>query len=133
MHALHEDKLEDYIPVKHRELFDVWEFSKDGKGFSWFSETDLLKDTFSFFQAYANCCYANNNISLFELYGIRYAMEDLTEWLEHEGGFFEYRLGFWDPWDFITEDQIREYARQKYKSHLGKDHRFWLKRFKTEE
>jgi hypothetical protein len=132
LYAYKKEKLEDYLYILPREMFNVWSFNKDGKGLYYLSETDLLKKTFSLLQSYANCCYQYDNLDETRPWGLKYSIEDITEWLEYESGLFEFRLGFWDIWEYITEDQIREYARQKYKSNLGKDHGFWLKRGRNE-
>ena len=135
-YAYHKDKLEDYLFTLPCEMCDVWSFSKDGKGFEYFSETGLLKRTFSALQGYTNCCFQYDDIyaHIDETipWRLKYRIEDLIEWLEYEKGYFEYRLGFWDLWEYITEDQIKEYTRQKYKSCLGKDHQFWLRRHRKE-
>ena len=132
LHAQRVEELDDYLPVFTREKSEVWKFNKDGKGFHHFSERELLKETFSSLQAYGNCSYQCNNLDEIEPWRVKYTIKDLIEWLEYEYAHFEYRLGFWNPWDFITEDQVREYARQKYKSCLCKDNTFWLKRYRKE-
>jgi len=127
-YAYKNDLLEDYQPKLIREMCSIWCFNKDGHYFYQYSEWHIMVEVFSSLQFYANCHYDKKEEEGFSWHchiGIE-NLEGIAKWLEKQTDQFEYRLGFYDPWDFITEDMVKEYARQKYKCARGKNHLFSL-------